>query len=422
MTIGGVWTRGCVRLVVLLCGTMAASALPAHVTRFESVPGLASWNAATRVENISRVSTWQDDLDRLPPLNSTNRRRLAACDYTVGRWVYDARRRSYSSKCAWIRSAFNCERNGRRDTGYTKYTWKPSACTVRRFDRAYFKALLRNKVVAFVGDSFSRNLQQAIACELGVDDHVEPWSGWLGGTLVSGLAVPRYNLKLVAVVAPYLVRYSNQDWAFRQYGLRPGDGSRYVVWLDHMDDQWAAVLQHVDLAVFMSGHWFLDKQGAEAVRSTVYVANNRVVRLSGMSAYRAAIRSVKRFVTVEQRYRGVPMWLTYSPSHYSRGNPPTCRHTTPISTKRVQAMVARDISTAFRRLEVRELKKSPFRIIDITRISLFRPDAHVKRFYGAKTNSKTKWDCTHWCLPGLPDVWADIFQFVLKTQLRRRKK
>ncbi|CAI5946065.1 unnamed protein product [Closterium sp. NIES-65] len=340
----------------------------------------------------------------------------------MGRWVYDARRRSYSSKCAWIRSAFNCERNGRRDTGYTKYAWKPSACTVRRFDRAYFKALLRNKVVAFVGDSFSRNVQQAIACELGVDDHVEPWSGWLGGTLVSGLAVPRYNLKLVAVVAPYLVRYSNQDWAFRQYGLRPGDGSRYVVWLDHMDDQWAAVLQHVDLAVFMSGHWFLDKQGAEAVRSTVYVANNRVVRLSGMSAYRAAIRSVKRFVTVEQRYRGVPMWLTYSPSHYSRGNPPTCRHTTPISTKRVQTMVARDISTAFRRLEVRELKKSPFRIIDITRISLFRPDAHVKRFYGAKTNSKTKWDCTHWCLPGLPDVWADIFQFVLKTQLRRHKK
>ncbi|CAI5940542.1 unnamed protein product [Closterium sp. NIES-65] len=290
------------------------------------------------------------------------------------------------------------------------------------FSPVFPPSLSRFPVVAFVGDSFSRNVQQAIACELGVDDHVEPWSGWLGGTLVSGLAVPRYNLKLVAVVAPYLVRYSNQDWAFRQYGLRPGDGSRYVVWLDHMDDQWAAVLQHVDLAVFMSGHWFLDKQGAEAVRSTVYVANNRVVRLSGMSAYRAAIRSVKRFVTVEQRYRGVPMWLTYSPSHYSRGNPPTCRHTTPISTKRVQTMVARDISTAFRRLEVRELKKSPFRIIDITRISLFRPDAHVKRFYGAKTNSKTKWDCTHWCLPGLPDVWADIFQFVLKTQLRRHKK
>ncbi|GJP32974.1 hypothetical protein CLOM_g17545 [Closterium sp. NIES-68] len=52
------------------------------------------------------------------------------------------------------------------DTAYTKYSWKPRACTIRRFDRAYFKATLRNKVVAFVGDSFSRNLQQAIACEL----------------------------------------------------------------------------------------------------------------------------------------------------------------------------------------------------------------------------------------------------------------
>ncbi|GJP32975.1 hypothetical protein CLOM_g17546 [Closterium sp. NIES-68] len=161
-----------------------------------------------------------------------------------------------------------------------------------------------------------------IACELGVDDRVEPWSGWLGGTLVSGLAVPRYNLRLVAVVAPYLVRYSNADWAFRQYGLKPGDGSRYVVWLDDMDAQWASVLQHVDLTVFMSGHWFLDKQGAEAVRSTVYVANNKVVRMSGMAAYRTAMRNVKRFVAVEQKYRGVPMWLTYSPSHYSRGNPP----------------------------------------------------------------------------------------------------
>ena len=45
-----------------------------------------------------------------------------------------------------------------------------------------------------------------------------------------------------------------------------------------------------------------------------------------------------------------------------------------------------------------------FKIVDVTKASLARPDAHVQ-WYGQET---TREDCTHYCAPGVPDVWAHI--------------
>lgn len=55
------------------------------------------------------------------------------------------------------------------------------------------------------------------------------------------------------------------------------------------------------------------------------------------------------------------------------------------------------------------LKGSTFRILDITRMSEFRADAHP-----AKAGGKKHDDCMHWCLPGLTDTWNDL----LVTQLQ----
>eukprot|EP00270_Netrium_digitus_P021117 TRINITY_DN8901_c0_g1_i2.p1 TRINITY_DN8901_c0_g1~~TRINITY_DN8901_c0_g1_i2.p1 ORF type:complete len:179 (-),score=28.61 TRINITY_DN8901_c0_g1_i2:93-608(-) len=171
----------------------------------------------------------------------------------------------------------------------------------------------------------------------------------------------------------------------------------------------------------MSGHWYLGRQGDTLVRSTTYIHNNQVLKVNGHVAYALALKNVETYVK-QRKYKGIPMWLTYSPSHYQGGPIPTCPQQTPISlSSGLSAYQDYPTSMDFRRSEVTALHSTRFRLIDITMLSQYRPDGHVQTFYGGVQNSKTTWDCTHWCLPGVPDVWTDVLQHVLRTQLHKHK-
>ncbi|KAK8478547.1 hypothetical protein V6N12_035137 [Hibiscus sabdariffa] len=45
------------------------------------------------------------------------------------------------------------------------------------------------------------------------------------------------------------------------------------------------------------------------------------------------------------------------------------------------------------------------RLLDITGLSQLRKDGHPSAFgYGGHRGN----DCTHWCLPGVPDIWNEL--------------
>lgn len=46
----------------------------------------------------------------------------------------------------------------------------------------------------------------------------------------------------------------------------------------------------------------------------------------------------------------------------------------------------------------------PVTVLHITPMSAFRSDAHV----GTWSDRPSLSDCSHWCLPGVPDVWNEI--------------
>ena len=52
--------------------------------------------------------------------------------------------------------------------------------------------------------------------------------------------------------------------------------------------------------------------------------------------------------------------------------------------------------------------KTPVYLLDITTLSQLRKDAHPST-YGE--NGRT--DCSHWCLPGLPDTWNQLLYAAL---------
>lgn len=60
----------------------------------------------------------------------------------------------------------NCMKNGRPDSGYLYWRWKPRDCDLPLFDSQRFLENMRNKSWAFVGDSISRNHVQSLLCIL----------------------------------------------------------------------------------------------------------------------------------------------------------------------------------------------------------------------------------------------------------------
>lgn len=57
---------------------------------------------------------------------------------------------------------------------------------------------------------------------------------------------------------------------------------------------------------------------------------------------------------------------------------------------------------------LRTLKK-PVYLLDVTTLSQLRKDAHPSRY----TSDHVGADCTHWCLPGLPDTWNQLLYAAL---------
>ena len=54
--------------------------------------------------------------------------------------------------------------------------------------------------------------------------------------------------------------------------------------------------------------------------------------------------------------------------------------------------------------------KVPITVLNVTLMGAFRSDAHV----GAWSYPPTILDCSHWCLPGVPDAWNElIFSYLL---------
>lgn len=52
--------------------------------------------------------------------------------------------------------------------------------------------------------------------------------------------------------------------------------------------------------------------------------------------------------------------------------------------------------------------KKPVYLLDITTLSQLRKDGHPSAYGGDGGN-----DCSHWCLPGLPDTWNHLFYATL---------
>jgi hypothetical protein len=108
------------------------------------------------------------------PIAAKNSTRAVArvpkgCDIFRGEWVPDdggALPYYTNLSCPVIQEHQNCMKYGRPDLGFLRWRWRPAGCELPRFDAAGFLDVMRDRSMAFVGDSLARNHMQSLICLL----------------------------------------------------------------------------------------------------------------------------------------------------------------------------------------------------------------------------------------------------------------
>ncbi|CAI7793311.1 unnamed protein product [Closterium sp. NIES-54] len=154
-----------------------------------------------------------------------------------------------------------------------------------------------------------------------------------------------------------------------------------------VDGQWAAILPLTAAIVFTAGHRFFHQN-----------------YMSPVLKLRKSLKAVRDYIE-RTNYPGVPLFVSYSPAH-DRAQCQTAG--TPLNN--ITAAVAGGDTRAMACLKEQRklLARSRMRLVEITYMSMLRPDGHLNR--GVSGRRK---DCSHWCLPGVPDAWTNAIYSML---------
>ncbi|MCO5557373.1 hypothetical protein L7F22_010936 [Adiantum nelumboides] len=395
-------------------------------------PDLITISAATP----RNISSTDDNANPNPTPNGK-------CDLSQGEWVPNTGSLPYTSDtCQYIqRSRQNCVRNGRPDSDYLHWKWKPSECELPPFNSAYFLDLMREKKLALIGDSLGRNHMESLLCVLTqvrifvfVFLHQSKLSAIALATCKSALDMilrlqvenplrlpldrynefmwhfPSYNFTFGNIWSPFLVNYTEEDDLIKLN-------------LDIPDVAWVQQLADYDIVVISTGYWY-HKRSLYYVNNTVLGANSQlglnVTIMQTQSAIRLALANVLKHMTME--YTGILMLRTVTVDHFEgewmKGG--SCKRRKPYSHQGGGIPPVPWMSKEICNVQVEEFQKamayandtSKLKLLNVTYSAFLRPDGHPGPYRMVRYPNDPPNDCLHWCLPGPIDLWN---QFVMHS-------
>ncbi|KAL6526260.1 hypothetical protein OROMI_029900 [Orobanche minor] len=347
------------------------------------------------------------------------------CDIFTGEWIPNPDAPYYTNETCWaIHEHQNCMKYGRPDSGFSKWRWKPDGCDLPVFNPFQFLDMVRDKYMAFVGDSVGRNQMQSMICLLSRDkveypidvsptsnEHFKRWK------------YVNYNFTLAYFTTPFLVRSEERD------SDGPTHTGIFNLYLDEPDESWATQIDGFDYVVLSAGHWF--------TRTAVYYEDNSVVGcrycqipnitdLPMTHGYRRAFRTAFRAINGRNNFTGVTFLRTFAASHFENGlwnGGGDCVRRRPFKSNET---ILEGVNLEFYMVQLEEIRvaqregKKKFRLMDTTQAMLLRPDGHPSRYGHWPNENVTLYnDCVHWCLPGPIDNWADFLLHMIKMEAQK---
>ncbi|XP_045811874.1 protein trichome birefringence-like 5 [Trifolium pratense] len=344
---------------------------------------------------------------------------LKDCDLYTGTWVEDEDYPIYQpGSCPYVDEAYDCKINGRNDTHYTKWRWKPHGCDLPRFSAKDFLARLKGKKLMLVGDSMNRNQFESILCILREGLHNKSKMYEIHGHKISkgrGYFVFKfedYDCTVAFVRSHFLVREG-----IRMNGQGSSNPTLSIDRIDKTSSRW----KKADILVFNTGHWWAHGKTARGIN--YYKEGNYLYpKFDGVEAYRRAIKTWGKWIDNNiNPKKQIVYYRGYSSAHFRGGDwdsGGSCNgETEPV----LNGSILNNYPLKMKIVEeVIQGMKFPVKLLNVTRLTNFRKDGHPsvygKNIVGGKKVSMKRQDCSHWCLPGVPDAWNELIYATLVLQ------
>ncbi|ERM98895.1 hypothetical protein AMTRI_Chr11g96090 [Amborella trichopoda] len=348
------------------------------------------WQEEDEEAEVEREDGEEEDVQSKKTFRQT-------CDYSVGKWVFDPSYPLYDASCPYISGRVSCRKNGRPDSVYEKWRWKPQGCSITRFNALAFLGKMRRKRIMLVGDSIMRNQWESLVCLV---DAVIPKERKT--VSYHGISMAFHALDFEASI--------EFSWAPLLVELKLGGPNGRILDLDSIEGN-AKYWKGVDILVFDSAHWWTHTGSGRSW--DYYMEGGRLFKnLNPMVAYEKGLSTWAKWVDLNLDPRRTRViFRSVSPKH-NRQNGQKCYNQhepvrRPSYTPHVppQLVVVRGVLRSMR---------FPVYLLDISEMSMYRKDGHPSVFtWPIKEQQRAPLDhyasdCSHWCLPGVPDAWNEI--------------
>ncbi|PKI51458.1 hypothetical protein CRG98_028169 [Punica granatum] len=339
------------------------------------------------------------------------------CSITSGKWVFNRSLEPLyaDSTCPYLDRQVACVENGQLDTDYRHWEWQPDDCVLPKFNPERALKKLRGKRLMFVGDSLQRGQWQSFVCMV---DTVIP-SGKKSlrrGRVHTVFRAMEYNATVEFYWAPFLVE-SNSDIHVI------ADPRKRILKVD-------SVVKHarhwtgVDILLFNTYVWWMSGLRINSLWGSFANGEEGYEPLDLPVAYRLGLKTWANWVDSNiNPNRTRVFFTTMSPTHmrsadWGHKDGIKCfNETKPVMKKNhwgtgSDMRVMNVVSTVIGKMKV------PVTVLNITQLSEYRIDAHTSVYTETggqvlteeqKADPLHHADCIHWCLPGIPDTWNQIF-------------
>ncbi|XP_010512629.1 PREDICTED: protein trichome birefringence-like 6 [Camelina sativa] len=333
------------------------------------------------------------------------KRRIEECDVTKGKWVYDS---DYyplytNASCPFIDEGFGCQSNGRLDLNYMNWRWDPQDCDAPRFNATKMLEMIRGKRLVFVGDSINRNQWESMLCLLfqAVKDPKRVYE-----THNRRITKEKGNYSFRFLDYKCTVEFYVTHFLVREGRARIGKKRRETLRIDAMDRS-SSRWKGANILVFNTAHWWSHYKTKSGVN--YYQEGDQIhPKLDVSTAFKKALQTWSSWVdkNVDPKKTRV-FFRSAAPSHFSGGEWNSGGHCREANMPLNQTFKPSYSSKNSIVEEVLKQMRTPVTLLNVSGLSQYRIDAHPS-IYGTKPEnrrSKAVQDCSHWCLPGVPDTW-----------------